>query len=105
MTNYGSICEIWIDMSHPTLEECYKFINIVRDHPHEAVINSRILNNMEDFRTLSDNEVPSVHLDGAWLTPASVYHETRGYRAWQVRVNLDEKVKELLKGFVGGGNF
>src|SRR5699024_9962708 len=54
---------------------------------------------------LSDNEVPSVHLDGAWQTPASVYNETWGYRAWQVRENLDEKVKELLKGFVGGGNY
>lgn len=105
MTNYGSICEIWFDMSHPTLEQSHKFINIVREHQPEAVINSRIWNNMGDFRTLSDNEVPSVHLDGAWQTPASVYNETWGYRAWQVRENLDEKVKELLKGFVGGGNY
>lgn len=105
MTNYGSICEIWFDMSHPTMDQSRKFIQIVRKYQPEAAINSRIWNNMGDFRTLSDNEVPSVNLDGAWQTPASVYQETWGYREWQVRENLDDKVKELLKAFVGGGNY
>src|SRR5699024_6720624 len=30
---------------------------------------------------------------------------TWGYRAWQVRENVYEKVQELLKGFVRGGNY
>src|SRR5699024_5546828 len=38
-------------------------------------------------------------------TPASVYNETCDYRAWQFRENLDEKVKEVLKVVVGGGNY
>src|SRR5699024_2624319 len=85
--------------------QSHKFINIVRGHHPEAVINSRIWNNMGDFRTLSDNEVPSVHVDGAWQTPASVYIEAWGYGAGQVRENLDEKVKEWLKACGVGGHY
>ncbi|WP_176222274.1 alpha-L-fucosidase [Tuberibacillus sp. Marseille-P3662] len=105
MTNYGPICEIWFDMSSPTPDQSQEFIRIVREYQPEAVINSRVWNNMGDFRTLGDNEVPSVNIEGAWQTPASVYQETWGYRKWQTRDYLDEKVKELLKGFVGGGNY
>lgn len=105
LTNYGDICEIWFDMSSPTEAQSRKFIDIVRKYQPSAAINSRIWNNMGDFRTLDDNEVPSVTLDGSWQTPASIYQETWGYRAWQVRDDLQHKVKELLKALVGDGNY
>lgn len=105
LTNYGDICEIWFDMSSPTEEQSRKFINLVRKHQPNAAINSRIWNNMGDFRTLDDNEVPSVTLDGYWQTPASIYQETWGYREWQVRDNLEGKVQDLLKALVGDGNY
>lgn len=105
MTNYGSIFEIWFDMGAPTREQSQKFIDVVRKYQPDAAINSRIWNNMGDFRTLDDNEIPSVTIDGAWQTPASIYNETWGYRKWQVRKNLSSKVKELLSGLMGGGNY
>lgn len=105
LNNYGDICEIWFDMSSPTVAQSQMLIDIVRKYQPQAAINSRIWNNMGDFRTLDDNEVPSVTLDGSWQTPASIYNETWGYRAWQERDDLDGKVKELLKAFVGDGNY
>ncbi len=105
MTNYGSIFEIWFDMGAPTPAQSQKFIDIVRKYQPEAAINSRIWNNMGDFRTLDDNEIPSVTIDGAWQTPASIYNETWGYRKWQIRQDLPGKVKELLSGLMGGGNY
>lgn len=105
LTNYGSICEVWFDMSSPTLKQSEKFVGIVNELQPGAVINSRVWNNMGDFRTLGDNEVPSVPVDGSWEIPASIYHETWGYRKWQVRNDFNEKVMDLLKGLISNGNY
>ncbi|GIN73703.1 hypothetical protein J14TS2_41780 [Bacillus sp. J14TS2] len=109
LTNYGPIVELWFDMGAPTLEQSKRFKQIVREYQPKAAVNSRIWNNQGDFRTLGDNEVPSVPLDGAWQTPASIYHSTWGYRSWQERKDLTGKVQELVKSLVkvraNGGNY
>ncbi|WP_164745723.1 alpha-L-fucosidase [Neobacillus mesonae] len=109
MTNYGPIAEVWFDMSSPTQAQSSKFAGIVRELQPHAVINSRIFNNQGDFRTLGDNQVPASTLDGAWQTPASIYHSTWGYRSWQVRDNFDGKVRDLVTGLTSvtarGGNY
>ncbi|MFV5992259.1 alpha-L-fucosidase [Streptomyces sp. NPDC056231] len=109
MTNYGEIAEVWFDMSSPTKKQSEAFASVVRELQPHAVINSRIWNNVGDFRTLGDNEIPSVAVDGAWQTPASIYHSTWGYRSWQVRDDLPGKVRDLVKGLASvrarGGNY
>lgn len=109
MTNYGPIAEVWFDMSSPRPQQSRKFANIVRQLQPQAVINSRIFNNIGDFRTLGDNEVPDSIIDGPWQTPASIYHSTWGYRSWQVRDDFEEKVRELVIGLASvtarGGNY
>ncbi|MBB4905456.1 alpha-L-fucosidase [Actinophytocola algeriensis] len=109
MSNYGEISEVWFDMSTPTVAQSTKFAGIVRELQPHAAVNSRIWNNVGDFRTLGDNEIPSVPLDGTWQTPASVYHETWGYRSWQERDDLPGKVRDLVTGLTSvrarGGNY
>src|SRR5699024_1855018 len=85
MTNYGEIVEVWFDMSHPTKKQSTEFSEIIRKYQPLAGINGRIWNNKGDFRTLEDNQIPSEVLEGIWQTPASIYHETWGYREWQER--------------------
>lgn len=109
MTNYGPIAEVWFDMGNPTAEQSEKFKKIVTDFQPYAAVNSRIWNNLGDFRTLGDNQIPAYTLDNPWQTPASIYHETWGYRSWQVRDDLFGKVKNLVKGITSvrarGGNY
>ncbi|MFD2114949.1 alpha-L-fucosidase [Paenibacillus yanchengensis] len=109
LTNYGPIAEVWFDMSAPTMKQSQKIAGLVRELQPEAMINSRIWNNNSDFRTLGDNEIPSVPLEGAWQTPASIYHSTWGYRSWQEREDLEGKTKELVQSLVSifarGGNY
>lgn len=109
MTNYGPISEVWFDMSSPTVAQSEKFVDIVRELQPRAAVNSRVWNNAGDFRTLGDNEIPSVPLEGTWQTPASVYHETWGYRSWQVRDDLPGKIRDLVVGLTSvrarGGNY
>ncbi|WP_020672888.1 alpha-L-fucosidase [Amycolatopsis nigrescens] len=109
MTNYGDIAEVWFDMSAPTVEQSRRFAGIVHELQPRAVVNSRVWNNQGDFRVMGDNEIPGFALDGAWQTPASIYHETWGYRSWQERTDRPGKVRELVRGMVGvrahGGNY
>ncbi|RJQ82077.1 alpha-L-fucosidase [Pseudonocardiaceae bacterium YIM PH 21723] len=109
MTHYGDITEVWFDMSAPTAAQSRRFAGLVRELQPRAAINSRVWNNAGDFRTLGDNEIPSVPLDGAWQTPASIYHATWGYRSWQVRDDLPGKIRDLVTGLTGvrarGGNY
>lgn len=109
LTNYGPIAEVWFDMSSPTVRQSEKFAEIVREHQPKASINGRIWNNKGDFRTLADNQVPEITLEGAWQTPASIYRETWGYRKWQERDDFQGKVKDLTHTLVSviarGGNY
>ncbi|ALG09488.1 alpha-L-fucosidase [Kibdelosporangium phytohabitans] len=109
MSGYGEISEVWFDMSSPTRAQSEKFAGIVRRLQPKAAVNSRIWNNTGDFRTLGDNEIPAVALDGTWQTPASIYHETWGYRSWQKREDLPGKIRDLVVGLAGvrarGGNY
>ncbi|MFG3260394.1 alpha-L-fucosidase [Streptomyces sp. NPDC048172] len=109
MSNYGPISEVWFDMSSPTAAQSRAFAGIVRDKQPGATVSSRVWNNAGDFRVMGDNEVPEVPLDGPWQTPASVYHETWGYRSWQKREDKPGKIRDLVTGLMSvrarGGNY
>ncbi|MBS0581612.1 MAG: alpha-L-fucosidase [Proteobacteria bacterium] len=109
MTNYGTIAEVWFDMSAPTPEQSRKFAAIVRELQPQAAINGRIWNNVGDFVTLGDNQAPPPGLQPPFEVPASIYHETWGYRSWQKREDAAGKVRELVRGLAEarahGGNY
>lgn len=109
MTGYGPISEVWFDMSSPNAAQSREFAGIVRELQPDATVNSRVWNNQGDFRVMGDNQVPDVALDGAWQTPASVYHETWGYRSWQKREDMPGKIRDLVTGLLSvrarGGNY
>ena len=109
LTNYGPIAEVWFDMSNPTEEQSVKFAEIIHELQPATIVSGRIWNNIGDFRTLADNQVPLNTLDGAWQTPASIYHATWGYRSWQDRSDFTGKVRDLITGLTSvrarGGNY
>ncbi|GAA2059759.1 hypothetical protein GCM10009801_00730 [Streptomyces albiaxialis] len=109
MSNYGPISEVWFDMSSPTAAQSRAFAGIVHDKQPGATVSSRVWNNAGDFRVMGDNEVPEAPLDGPWQTPASIYHETWGYRSWQKREDKPGKIRDLVTGLMSvrarGGNY
>ena len=108
-SNYGPICEIWFDMGAPTEEQSREMASLVRRLQPGAMINGRIWNGQEDFLVMGDNEIPSFGMNCPWQTPASIYHETWGYRSWQVRDDLEGKIREQIRNLARisarGGNF
>lgn len=109
LTNYGEICELWLDMGHPTVEQSEQIRDLAHSLQPNIMVNGRIWNDCGDFLTMGDNEYPEVKLDMPWQTPATIYHETWGYRAWQVRDDLQGKIDTISSSLYsvinGGGNY
>lgn len=109
LSNYGEIVELWMDMGKPTLQQSKEVYELAHSLQPNIMINSRIWNNYGDFLTMGDNDYPEVNLDLPWQVPATIFKETWGYRSWQKRENVEDKIKELTKSITSvldlGGNF
>lgn len=109
LSNYGDICELWMDMGYPTKEQSLTIRNLAHSLQPNIMLNGRVWNDCGDFITMGDNEYPKVKLDLPWQTPATIYHETWGYRSYQKRLNSDKKIKEITSSLYsvlnGGGNY
>lgn len=95
LTDYGPICELWMDMGAPTKEQSEEVYALVQRLQPQCMVNGRIWNDCGDFLTMGDNKLPTVTLDVPWQTPASIYSETWGYRQWQERGDVQEKIEDL----------
>jgi alpha-L-fucosidase len=109
LTGYGPLCEVWFDMSKPTVQQSYKFASLVRTLQPNCLVSGRIFNGQDDFLVCGDNEVPTHWFAGAWETPVSIFHDTWGYRSWQVRDNVAAKIREKIRDVAAvtskGGNY
>ncbi|MFA7559553.1 MAG: alpha-L-fucosidase, partial [Sphaerochaeta sp.] len=109
LTNYGPICELWMDMGAPSEEQSKEVSSLVKSLQPKCMVNGRIWNDFQDFLTMGDNQIPTLPLNCPWQTPASIYKETWGYRSWQERGDLNEKIAELTETLrqvrLMGGNY
>ena len=109
MTNYGDISEIWFDMGSLTLNQSKELYELVNELQPNCMISGRLGNDYVDFSVMADNEYPDYKLGVPWQTAASIFDETWGYRSWQERGSLeekvDEKIRSLIKVISRGGNY
>lgn len=109
LTNYGPISEVWFDMGKPTPEQSRLFADTVHSIQPETMVSGRVFNYEGDFTVMGDNEIPPYRIEEPWQSPASIFHETWGYRSWQDRSDLKGKVAEHIRNLVHvvsrGGNY
>lgn len=109
MTSYGPISEIWFDMGSLTLEQSKGLYDLVNRLQPSCMISGRLGNDYVDFAVMADNEYPEYKLGLPWQTAASMFNETWGYRSWQERGSVQDKVNEkiasLVKVVSRGGNY
>jgi alpha-L-fucosidase len=109
LSNYGRISEIWFDMGKPTPQQSNLFATTVHNLQPQTMVSGRVWNYQGDFTVMGDNEVPSYGIDEPWQTPASIFHQTWGYRSWQKREDLqgkiDENITRLVQVVSRGGNY
>lgn len=107
--HYGPISEIWFDMGKSTPKQSAHFARTVHDLQPQTMVSGRVWNHQGDFTVMGDNAEPGVAIEEPWQSPASIFPETWGYRSWQVRDDLDGKIREhiarLVRVVSHGGNY
>jgi len=109
LTNYGEISELWFDMGAPTHAQSKEMRELVKELQPNCMISGRIWNDQGDFVVMGDNRQPDFKIEVPWQTPASMFHETWGYRSWQERLSVEEKINEKIHDLINvvslGGNY
>ncbi len=109
LTQYGSVSELWFDMGSLTPEQSAELRALVKRLQPSCMISGRLGNNCGDFAVMADNEIPDYKIATPWQTAASMFPETWGYRSWQIRGDLNDKVNEKIQSLVSvvakGGNY
>ena len=109
LSHYGPLAEIWFDMGKPTPAQSARFAQTVHALQPQTMISGRVWNYRGDFAVMGDNREPDVAMELPWQTPASMFPETWGYRAWQSRTDVPGKVRENVMRLVRvvslGGNY
>jgi alpha-L-fucosidase len=109
MSNYGPLTEIWFDMGKPTPQQSKRFADTVHSLQPDCMVSGRVFNHQGDFTVMGDNRIPDYVIDEPWQTPASIYHETWGYRSWQKREDqagkTNEHIVKLVEVVSRGGNY
>lgn len=109
LTKYGPVDEIWFDMGSLTPDQSRELYRLVKRLQPDCMVSGRLGNDCADFAVFPDNETPDYAVDIPWQTAASFFPETWGYRSWQRRGSVEEKVREkisdLLRVVCGGGKY
>lgn len=70
LRGYGPIAGIWFDTPGPIKpEESKMLVDRVHELQPQCLVNSRIGNNLGDYDTLGDQEIPPLPRPGLWETP------------------------------------
>jgi alpha-L-fucosidase len=80
LTNYGPVAEIWFDTPKGiTPEESRALVELVHKLQPNCLVDGRIGNDMGDYHSTRDNEIPVKVLDYDWETPVTL-NDTWGFK-------------------------
>ena len=97
LTEYGDICLIWFDTPMGIPEECSKeLFDMVKKYQPNCLVNSRLGNDMGDYESMGDNELPQKYTDSLIEAPITLNH-TWGYKTFDNDWKSPERVLEILE--------
>lgn len=109
LTHYGTISELWFDMGSNTPAQSKELYEMVHRYQPDCMVSGRLGNDQYDFCVMADNDYPEKTLHAPWQSAASMFDETWGYRSWQARGNVEDKVQEKTRSLINvvsrGGNY
>lgn len=109
LTSYGPVSELWFDMGSLKPWQSRELYDLVKSIQPDCMVSGRLGNDVYDFAVMADNRLPQTALQAPWQSAASMFPETWGYRSWQERGNVEDKVAEKLRTLINvvsrGGNF
>jgi alpha-L-fucosidase len=103
LTNYGPIAGVWFDTPGPiTPEESKELVDLVHRLQPDCLVNSRIGNDLGDYDTLGDQEIPRLPRPGLWETP-DTHNDTWAYAKYDRNWKGPREVAERLVRVVSRG--
>ncbi len=98
-TNYGPISVLWFDTPRfMSKDESKELADLVHKLQPDCLIDGRIGNNMGDFQTKGDNQLPTGATSSDWDTPVTM-NDTWGYKKndhnWKSSTQLIRAVVEV----------
>ncbi len=96
LTQYGDLCLIWFDTPCTISEaQSRELADMVHTLQPNCLVNSRIGNNLGDYRSWGDNQIPDEYMsDGLYETPATL-NDTWGYKSFDANWKDANRVLEL----------
>lgn len=95
LTNYGDIFEIWFDMPCVITKEQSQFLyDYVKSLQPNCLINSRIGNDLGDFKSMGDNELPDKD-SGILVESPCTLNNSWGFKYYDDNWKTPEKVLEM----------
>lgn len=81
LTQYGPIGLIWFDTPVAiTLEQSLMLKDFVHELQPDCLVSGRVGNDVGDYGSLGDNQIPAGPVEGAWETPATL-NDTWGFKS------------------------
>ncbi|MEI7731187.1 MAG: alpha-L-fucosidase [Verrucomicrobiota bacterium] len=103
LRGYGPIAGVWFDTPGPiTPEESKMLVDLVHQLQPQCLVNSRIGNNLGDYDTLGDQEIPRLPRPGLWETP-DTHNDTWAYAWYDRNWKSPREIAERLVRVVSRG--
>jgi alpha-L-fucosidase len=108
LNNYGDIGMIWFDTPELTTEKQSQELEaLVKNIQPKCLINTRVGNDIGDFKEMGDNYIPESLQTKAWECPATMA-ESWGYSILDTEEywkSSDELIEKLVEIRAKGGNY
>ncbi len=106
LTQYGLIGLIWFDTPMKmTREQSIEFRDLVHELQPQCLVSGRVGNDVGDYRSMGDNQIPVKVLDYDWETPVTL-NDTWGFKKddqnWKSTQTL---IRQLVDVVSKNGNY
>jgi len=103
LRNYGPVAGVWFDTPGPiTPAQSRSLVELVHRLQPGALVNSRIGNDLGDYDTLQDHEIPSLPRAGLWES-IDTTNDTWGYVAYDRNWKSPREIAHRLVRVVSRG--
>jgi alpha-L-fucosidase len=103
LRGYGLLAGIWFDTPGPiTPEESRLLVDLVHELQPDCLVNSRIGNDLGDYDSLGDQEIPRLPRAGLWETP-DTSNDTWAYAWYDHNWKSPRQIAERLVRIVSRG--
>lgn len=106
LTQYGEIGMIWFDTPMGmTKGESQELFDLVKSIQPNCIVSGRIGNELGEYLTTGDNDIPSLPFYGDWEVPATL-NDTWGFNKYDENwKDADKILRLLIKINSRGGNY